>query len=124
MNQQSNAPDTPWDPAEFLHELDGGVFMMKLARALQDGALAATEHGREAQVSMTIKLKRINESNVVNASHQVAYKHPTPNGEANEKDTTKTALYVGQRGRLSVSPDIQTGFNFPRVPQGERESTE
>ena len=124
MNQQSNAPDTPWDPAEFLHELDGGEFMLKLARALQDGALAATEYGREAEVSMTIKLKQLNEANVVNAAHKVAYKHPTRHGKTQEDSETKTALYVGQRGRLSVSPDIQTGFNFPRVPQGERESTE
>lgn len=122
MNDQSKAPDTPWDAAELLHELDGGVFMMKLARALQDGALAATEHGRDAQVSMTIKLKQINEANVVNAAHKVSYKHPTRNGMTTEEDETKTALYVGQRGRLSVSPDIQTGFNFPRVP--EREASE
>lgn len=122
MNQESKSPDTPWDAAEFLHELDGGVFMMKLARALQDGALACTEHGREASVSMTIKLKQINEASVVNAAHKIAYKHPTKNGMQTEEDETKTPLYVGQRGRLSVTPELQTGFDFPRTPERERQS--
>lgn len=115
MESQSNSPDTPWDAAEFLHELDGGVFMMKLARALQDGALACTEHGREAQIAMTIKLKQINESNVVNAAHKVSYKHPTRNGAQTEEDETRTTLYVGQRGRLSISPEIQGDFGFGRA---------
>ena len=119
---ESQQPDTPWDAAEMLHELDGGVFMMKLARALQDGALACTEHGREAEVSMTIKLKQINDSNVVNASHKLAYKHPTKRGTQSEDDTTKTPLYVGQRGRLSVSPEIQAGFDFSRESETESSS--
>jgi len=118
----SKQPDTPWDAAEMLHELDGGVFMMKLARAVQDGALAATEHGREAQISMTLKLKQINESNVVNAAHKIAYKHPTKNGVQSEEDETKTPLYVGQRGRLSVSPEIPTGFDFSAEPAPESTS--
>lgn len=121
MSDDSKAPDTPWDAAQMLHELDGGLFMMKLARALQDGALACTEHGRQAQVSMTIKLSQINEGNVVNAAHKVAYKHPTRNGTQTEEDETKTALYVGQRGRLSVSPEVQTNFGFPQ-PQRETSS--
>jgi len=118
---ESKSPDTPWDAAELLHELDGGVFMMKLARAIQDGALACTEHGRQAQVSMTLNMKQINEANVINCAHKIAYKHPTKHGTQSEDDETKTPLYVGQRGRLSVSPEVQAGFDFRR--ESESEST-
>jgi len=119
MESEQKQPDNPWDAAEFLHELDGGVVRMKLARAIQDGALACTEHSREAQVSMTLKMKQINEANVVNCVHKIAYKHPTRNGVQSEEDETKTPLYVGQRGRLSISPEIQTGFDFRRESQSE-----
>ena len=118
MNEETK-PDKPFDAAAMLEELDGGVFMQKVARAVQDGALGATEHGRQATVTVTLTIDRIDESNQVSMKHKIKSVTPHKRGKVTDEDETATPLYVGQRGKLTVFPDNQEAFSFMR-PRGNK----
>lgn len=97
---------------EVLNDLDGGVFMQKMAAALADVASGVVTHGRAGQVQITLDMKQIEDSHQVAVKHTLTYKQPTMRGEKGEKDQTSTPLYVGTRGKLSIMPDNQTKFGF------------
>lgn len=108
--------------ADVLTELDAGTFEQKISRALSDVAVGAVDTGKVGKVVITLDLKRIASSHQVNVKHSVKYVKPTMNGKATEENTTETPLYVGPRGRLTVTPDTQE--EMFRKPSRETASSE
>lgn len=95
------------DVAEFIGELDAGVFEEKLARILGDTAMAAMANSKEGEVTLKFKIKPMSPSQA-NVSHTIEFKAPTKNGKKSETNTTATLLYVGAKGKMSLFPENQT----------------
>ena len=100
------------DLGALLEDLDGGVFVAKISKALKDAAIGAIVHKRKGQVVVSLDLSQIGNSNQVEMKHKVKFVVPTKNGNRAEEDTTSTPLHVGQKGNLTLVPETQGGFNF------------
>ncbi len=96
--------------AELLGELNGGTVEQILNIALTDTAANVQEFGRDGTVLLKIKLKKIGDSNQVNAIATVDYKMPTKRGNRGEDYAVDTPLFVGRGGRLTVLPETQVGL--------------
>ncbi len=88
----------PTDTNEFINSLNAGIFAQQLGRALSDVAAGCIEHSKQGQVTITLKLKQIGQSNQVNVSHTLDYVQPTKRGKRREDTTLDTPLYVTQNG--------------------------
>lgn len=96
------------DAATVMNELDGGVFMEKVSRALSDVAEGVCAHERQGKVVIELTMSQVGEGRqMVNIAHALKYTRPTRRGKSSEEDTTSTPLYVGQRGKLTIMPDTQ-----------------
>jgi len=105
--------DTPFDIQTILPDMDGGVFLEKISRAVQDTALGVVVHGdkgKKGKVTIELTFERIGESMQVQCRHKLVYSRPTRRGKASEEDTTETPFYVDNRGRLSIVPHEQMDF--------------
>lgn len=113
------------DVEAFIRELDGGVFMEKLARALSEVAGGVMDHQTSGRVKLDFTLNRIGSSFQVNVKHKLEYTVPQMRGKVTEDDTTDTPMYVNTGGRLSFYPENQTDFfNIKggiNQPEGQRE---
>ena len=103
-------PAKPTDPAEFIGDLDAGIFAEKLGRALNQVAAGTVQNSKDGSVTVTFKIKRIAESNQVDVSHKIHSKKATLRGFAQEEDTTNTPMHVGRGGRMTLSPENQGDF--------------
>lgn len=92
---------------DVLTELDAGVFEEKLSRALADCAAGVVDTGKAGKIVITLDMKRIAASHQVTVKHGVKFVRPTINGKVTEENATETPLYVGARGKLTVTPDTQ-----------------
>lgn len=92
---------------ELLDDLDAGVFLSKLEKALRETAIAVVSHGRKGKVTVQFDLDQIGESSQVTMAHKLTYAHPTPKGKISEENTTATPLHVGRGGDLSLFPEDQ-----------------
>lgn len=95
------------DVTQMIGELNGGQVEQMLNIALSDAALNTLTHDKTSEVSLSIKMSRIGDSNQVSAVATVKYKVPTKRGSRSEDYATDTPLYVGAGGKLSVTPDNQ-----------------
>jgi hypothetical protein len=92
---------------DVLTELDAGTFEQKISRAMAECAFGVVETGKTGKIVITLDLKRIATSNQVTVKHALKFVRPTENGKVTEENATETPLYVGARGRLTVTPDTQ-----------------
>ena len=82
---------------DFLGELDAGVFMNKIAAALNTTALGVLNNGTKGKVVLTFDIERMGnsvEEKRVKIKHKLNYVTPTPRGKASEEDTTETPMWV------------------------------
>ena len=97
-----------YDVMDSLPDLDAGLFVRKISRALADTALAVVNQDGKAKkgsVTLTFSLARLSDSgNQIVVEHKLAYSRPTKRGRATEQDTTETAMYVGGNGALTLMP--------------------
>lgn len=98
------------DLNSLFEELDAGVFGQKVATALSDVALGVVSTGKPGEVTITFAMKQIGDSRQLEMSHKLKYSRPTAKGKLSEENTTKTPLYVGSRGALTLIPDTQQGL--------------
>lgn len=91
-------------------ELDAGVYVQKVARALADTALGAVTTNKAGKVVLTIDVKQIGVSNQVMLKHSIKMVKPTAYGRVTEENSTETPVYVGVRGKLTALPDKQETF--------------
>lgn len=92
---------------DVLTELDAGTFEQKISRAMADCASGVVDTGKAGKITITLDLKRVASSHQVTVKHAVKFVRPTINGKVTEENATETPLYVGARGRLTVTPDTQ-----------------
>lgn len=86
------------DVNQFLEDLNGGVFVQQLARALSDVAGGVVDNNKVGQVQITLDFKQMNGSNQVNISHKLKFKVPTLRGSKIEEVVLQTPMYVGSKG--------------------------
>ena len=108
------------DVTQFLEDLDGGVFIQKLARALSEVAGGVVDNNDKGRIDIQLNLKRIGQSYQVNIGHTLKYTVPTLRGKISEEDTTETPMHVNTGGKLSIFPEHQNQL-FTRT--GEPETT-
>ncbi|MEZ2603138.1 hypothetical protein [Kluyvera intermedia] len=95
---------------DFLGELDAGVFMKKIAAALNTTALGVLNNGNKGKVTLTFDLDRMSNSTEekrVMIKHKLQYSCPTPRGKTSEEDTTETPMYVNRGGKLTILQEDQ-----------------
>lgn len=92
---------------DLLGELDAGIYIQKVSRALADTALGAVTTGKAGKVVLTLDVKQIGSSNQVMVKHAVKMVKPTANGRTTDENLTETPVYVGVGGKLSALPDKQ-----------------
>ncbi|MCH4563376.1 hypothetical protein MKP05_09565 [Halomonas sp. EGI 63088] len=108
---------TSTDINALLDDLDAGVFREKLARALSDAAAGVVATGKAGDVTVKFSLKQIADSSQVDCAHRLSYTVPTAKGKRSEENTTKTPLYVGRGGKLTLFPENQHKFEFDAQAQ-------
>lgn len=95
---------------DFLGELDAGIFMNKIAAALNTTALGVLNNGNKGKVVLTFDLDRMSNSTEekrVMIKHKLQYSCPTPRGKTSEEDTTETPMYVNRGGKLTIMQEDQ-----------------
>ncbi len=101
-------------------DLDGGVFVSKISRALSDVAMGTVLTGKAGKVTVQFDMKQIGESSQIEMAHKIAYVKPTDKGKSTEENTTKTPLHVGKGGKLSLFPEEQEQFDFMKGPRHQQ----
>jgi len=91
----------------FISDLHLGVFEKKIAHALSTVAAGVITHSRAGKVTLTFDVSQIGAGQQVMVAHKIGFKAPTENGSASEEDTTKTAMYVGEDGNMTIFPEGQ-----------------
>lgn len=108
---------------DFLGELDAGVFMNKIAAALNTTALGVLNNGNKGKVTLTFDLDRMSNSTEekrVMIKHKLQYSCPTPRGKTSEEDTTETPMYVNRGGKLTILQEDQSNlFNLNGDPDAK-----
>lgn len=95
---------------DFLGELDAGIFVNKIAAALNNTALGVLNNGGKGQVAITFDIDRLSnsvEEKRVGIKHKLKFVTPTPRGKQSEEDTTETPMYVGKGGKLTILQEDQ-----------------
>jgi len=97
---------------ETLQDLDAGIFLGKLDKAMREVALGVVTNGRMGKVTVEFKFEQIGQSQQVNLKHKIKYDKPTARGKFIEEDETETPLHVNRGGNLSLMPDTQGKLKF------------
>ncbi|HBQ4452402.1 TPA: hypothetical protein L7185_001717 [Klebsiella pneumoniae subsp. pneumoniae] len=102
-DRMTNVPD-------FLGELDAGVFINKIAGALNTAALGVLNNGSKGKVVLTFDIDRMGnsiEEKRVMIKHKLQYITTTPRGKVSEEDTTETPMFVNRGGKLTILQEDQ-----------------
>ena len=102
-DRMTNVPD-------FLGELDAGVFINKIAGALNTAALGVLNNGSKGKVVLTFDIDRMGnsiEEKRVMIKHKLQYITPTPRGKVSEEDTTETPMFVNRGDKLTILQEDQ-----------------
>lgn len=101
--------------AEFVSELQAGVFEQQIATAINSVAGATVEHGRGGEVVIKLKFKHIPNTTQVNIEHSLSFKRPTKRGSSSEDLTYDTPMYVGKGGKVTIFPQDQMDMLNPQA---------
>ena len=101
----------PTDTAEFISELNAGIFANQIGHALSEVAAGVVDNKKVGTVTLTFTLKQIADSSQVTVNHKLAYKVPTKRGSRSEDTTLDTPMHVGSGGCLTL---------FPETPQADQ----
>jgi hypothetical protein len=98
---------------QFLQECDGGNLLPRLAAALSDAAIGSVAVAKKnGKVTLQFDFSQVGESNQVMIDHTVTFTAPTQRGKRSEEHTTTTAMYVSNRGDMTILPN-DTRALFP-----------
>ncbi|MDL2098840.1 hypothetical protein KC966_11750 [Proteus terrae] len=106
MSQEDRKTNVP----DFLSELDAGVFENKVSVALNDVALGVLNNGGKGKVIIELDIERLSNSTEekrVEITHKLKFTAPTLRGKRTEDDATKTPMYVGKGGKLTIMQEDQ-----------------
>jgi hypothetical protein len=102
-----------------LPDLDAGAFSARLSAAVAATAEAVVHTGKKGSVTITLAFERIGEGNQVMIDHTLKMVEPKARGKITDEDTTKTPMYVGARGALSIAPESQADLFMNRRETAE-----
>ena len=117
LNATPQTTSAATDVAEFISDLDGGVFERQLSVALSQSAAAAVDNQKQSEVTVKFVLKPIRGTSQVHVAHTLVFKKPTSTGKTIEDTNQTTTLHVGKFGRLSLVPETQTEMFVKRENQ-------
>ena len=117
LNATPQTTSAATDVAEFISDLDGGVFERQLSVALSQSAAAAVDNQKQSEVTLKFTLKPIRGTSQVHVAHTLVFKKPTSTGKTIEDTNQTTTLHVGKFGRLSLVPETQTEMFAKRENQ-------
>lgn len=100
--------------AEFVSELQAGVFEEQIATAINNVALSTVEYGRQGEVVIKLKFKHIPNTTQVSIEHSLSFKKPTKRGSSSEDLSYDTPMYVGRGGKVSPFPQDQMDMLNPQ----------
>ncbi|MER1692083.1 hypothetical protein [Proteus mirabilis] len=119
MSQEDRKTNVP----DFLSELDAGVFENKVSVALNDAALGVLNNGGKGKVIIELDIERLSnsmEEKRVEITHKLKFTAPTLRGKRIEEDATKTPMYVGKGGKLTIMQEDQGQlFSLQGQPDGK-----
>lgn len=122
MSQEDRKTNVP----DFLSKLDAGVFENKVSAVLNDVALGVLNNGGKGKVTIELDIARLSnsmEEKRVEITHKLKFSAPTPRGKRAEEDTTKTPMYVGKGGKLTIMQEDQGQlFSLQGQPDGKLKS--
>jgi len=95
----------PTNTAEFISELNAGVFANQIGHALSEVAAGVVDNSKVGTVTLTFTLKQIASSHQVAINHKLSYKVPTKRGSRSEDTALDTPMYVGEGGCLTLFPE-------------------
>lgn len=98
------------DVADFITDLDGGVFDRKLSIALSQVAAAVVDNGRTGEVNVKLSFSRIEGTSQVACTHLLKFTKPTMDGKSGEEEKRVTVFHVGKFGRITLAPENQLSF--------------
>jgi len=110
MSTANKPTSAATDVAEFIADLDGGVFDRKLSIALSQVAAASVDNDKTGEVSVKFTFKKIPGTSQVHCEHQLKFTRPTMDGKASEEEKRTTPLHVGKFGSLTLSSPNQLAF--------------
>ncbi|MCC5809906.1 MAG: hypothetical protein JJU06_05985 [Ectothiorhodospiraceae bacterium] len=94
-----------------LGDLDAGVFLDKVTRAIQEAAIATGVHGDKGkQGSVTLKFdfaRHGDSQSHMTCVHKITTTKPEPKGKTTTENTTETPLYLNRHGIPSVLPESE-----------------
>ena len=109
-----------YDFTTTLQDIEGGVFLAKLSRAIRDTALGTVTHGenkKTGKVVVEFTMSRLTDTGQIMLAHKLKYTCPTLHGDTSETSTTKTPLFVSGDGALSIMPENQGTLNFENTQE-------
>lgn len=96
-----------------LQELDAGIFAEKVTQAMKKVALGVVNNHKKGQVTITLDLEQIGETDYVQIKHTLKYNQPTIRGKLIEDNASSTPMHVSREGYLSISPLTQDDIFTP-----------
>lgn len=100
-NQETTSAAT--DVAEFISDLDGGIFERLLSIALSQTSAAVIDHEKIGEVNIKLKIERIEGTHQVRIAHTLKFTKPTSMGRSSEETDGASVLHVGKYGKLSLA---------------------
>lgn len=94
---------------KFIADLGGGQFEEKLSKVLSLVAGAVMDHESGGEITVKFTVKPLSPQQVM-VQHDLKFVRPTLRGKQQETETTRTPMYVGEKGKLSFFPENQGVF--------------
>ena len=104
---QMVAPPVRTDFVEVLGEMNAGIFLEQLNRAISDVAANVVNYGKGGQVNLSFKISQIGNSNQVVIQHDMKFIVPMANGRITEELESQTPFHVGRNGKLGINVSDQ-----------------
>jgi len=117
----SNVQIIPTSVAEFLEELNAGLFASQIGHALSQVGEGVVSNGKAGKIIITLDVSQIGETHQVKVKHKLAYKVPTKRGDRSENTSLDTAMHVGKGGKLTLFPEkVEQLFTREQAPIPQR----
>lgn len=98
---------------EVIDSFDAGIFAQKAMESLKLVAMGAVATQKTGSVTITIKVKPVNENGYVEVEHGMKFIKPTKSGKSSEEAATKTPMFADNLGYLTLNRQDQDDL-FPK----------
>lgn len=94
------------DVQQFIEDQDGGALMTQMGHLLSEVATGVTNTGKEGEVTIKFKVKRLGneKSSQISVQAELGHKTPTLRGKKTEVTSSETPMHVGSGGSITLFP--------------------